>query len=481
MAFMKYFPYIFSVLAVMASTYRSHAQRVVVSESMSINDYEAYQILGKFGNKTAIYVDDGEEQNIVSYDENMQLIATNKINLEGKENPYIYNVARQDSSFVVIYGGRDKTGFNMFASRYSVSARKMKTDTIYFENEDIKMKFPQSRTTENGRFTVLYSIVEKNLLSTYVYDNEALQLHWSGGVTIEGYNLYDDLAAVTPTRDGSICVSVIKEKTRRQDAEGAVMLISQSQIVGYTSLFFGDNMPKIVDIVYNPYTDALILGGQYLNDEERKTYGYLHTAIKLDDMPEVGVIRYRVFDTTFLREVYGNQLKDKKEFEFFMIRNIVPRYDGGCLLIFEEHREVKRRNGSNLGALQSRGVFMDHYDHDIIVISLFDDGKEHWKQALHKRQYATDEMYLYSSFFVFRTPSRIKFIFNDEISKSSTVSEYVLDPLGHKERHSLLNTEYQHIRLRFMEGMQIGTYQMIIPSITRNKINFVLIDYKKQV
>lgn len=469
------------ILAFICCRNVSHAQRVVVSEEISINEYEAYQILGKFEDRIAIYFDDGKEQNIVSYDDNMQLLSTNKVNLEGKKNPFIYNVARQDSSFVVIYGGRDKTGFNMFASRYSVSAKKIKTDTIYFENEDIKMKFPQSRTTEDGRFTVLYSIIEKNLLSTYVYDNEKLKLHWTGGVTIEGYNLYDDLAAVTPTRDGSICVTVIKEKTRRQDAEGAVLLIAQSEIVGYTSLFFGDNTPKIVDLVYNPYTDALILGGQYLNDVDRKTYGYLHTSIKLKDMPEVGVIRYRVFDSAFLREVYGNQLNDKKEFEFFTIRNIVPRYDGGCLLIFEEHREVKRRNGSNLGALQSRGVFMDHYDHDIVVISLFDDGKEHWKQALHKRQYATDEMYLYSSFFVFRTPSRIKFIFNDEISKSSTVSEYVLDPLGHKERHSLLNTEYQHIRLRFMEGMQIGTYQMIVPSITRNRINFVLIDYKKQV
>jgi len=84
---------------------------------------------------------------------------------------------------------------------------------------------------------------------------------------------------------------------------------------------------------------------------------------------------------------------------------------------------------------------------------------------------------VYSSFFIFKTPSRIRLLYNDEIKNSNTVSEYLIDPMGNFERRSVLSTEYQNLKLRFKDAIQTGTSSLIIPSEKSSKINLVRIDY----
>jgi hypothetical protein len=111
------------------------------------------------------------------------------------------------------------------------------------------------------------------------------------------------------------------------------------------------------------------------------------------------------------------------------------------------------------------------------LIATFPDGKEHWKKILFKKQFSQDDNAIYSSYFLFKTPSRVKLLYNDEIKNNNTVSEYVFDPAGNAERRSVLSTEYQNLKLRFRDAIQTGPSTLIVPSEKSWKINMVKIEY----
>jgi len=84
---------------------------------------------------------------------------------------------------------------------------------------------------------------------------------------------------------------------------------------------------------------------------------------------------------------------------------------------------------------------------------------------------------VFSSYFLFKTPSRLRIIYNDEIKRNNTVSEYVMDPLGNFERNSLLSTEYQKLKLRFRDAVQTSSNTLLVPSERNFKLSLVKIEY----
>ena len=84
---------------------------------------------------------------------------------------------------------------------------------------------------------------------------------------------------------------------------------------------------------------------------------------------------------------------------------------------------------------------------------------------------------MYSSYFLFKTPSSLRFLFNDEVKYENTVSEYVLKGNGQAERNSLLSTENLKLRLRFRDAIQVDANELIIPSERRNRLRLVRLNY----
>ena len=80
----------------------------------------------------------------------------------------------------------------------------------------------------------------------------------------------------------------------------------------------------------------------------------------------------------------------------------------------------------------------------------------------------------FASFFALKTSDRLHFLFNDEIRFENTCSEYLIDPLGHFDRNSLLNTADQGLRLRFRDGLQISAGEVLVPSEFKGKLRLVL-------
>ena len=120
---------------------------------------------------------------------------------------------------------------------------------------------------------------------------------------------------------------------------------------------------------------------------------------------------------------------------------------------------------------------MDYFFEDVVAISVHPDGQEHWRRVLFKKQFSQDDAAIFSSYFLMKTPSRLKLVFNDEIKNNNTVSEYILDPLGRFNRNSLLSTDYQNLKIRFADAIQISSNEFLAPSEKNRKLSLVKITY----
>jgi len=155
--------------------------------------------------------------------------------------------------------------------------------------------------------------------------------------------------------------------------------------------------------------------------------------------------------------------------ENFLISDVIWKNDGTPILVMEVSYDAYRRPGgvfsytsetSRRGQATNTGSWSDHYRDDLLLISLDREGA-------------------FSSFYPFLTPSRLRIIYNDEIKTNSTVSEYILDGSGNYKRSSVLSTEYQELRLRFLDAEQISSTELLVPSQNSFNVNLVKIDFSK--
>ena len=186
------------------------------------------------------------------------------------------------------------------------------------------------------------------------------------------------------------------------------------------------------------------------------------------------------FDESLLTEVNGRNVDVTRGLSDFTVQRVALRQDGGAVVIAELVKEYSRR--SSLPMQRENGAFMrdgwvDYYFEDMILFAINPDGTEHWKEVLRKRQYSQDDDAIYSSFFLFKTPERLRFLFNDEIKQENTVGGYEVTGTGYIERKTVFNTDYQKLKLRFRDGIQVSNNECIVPSERNNRLNLVRIVY----
>jgi hypothetical protein len=156
------------------------------------------------------------------------------------------------------------------------------------------------------------------------------------------------------------------------------------------------------------------------------------------------VVHLLPFDESLLAEVHGRDVAVARGLSDFNVRQVALRQDGGGVIIAELNKEFSRRSSLPIrrdNGTFSRGGWVDYYYEDLILFAVHPDGSAHWKQVLRKRQYSQDDDAIYSSFMLFKTPSRLRFLFNDEIKQENTVGGYEVTGNGYIERKTVFNTD----------------------------------------
>jgi len=463
-------------------------QKVTVADEINIRNYYAYDMMGNVGGNTLLYLDKGLEHYVNIYDSELKYKRNKELRFE-KRKVRVHYLVPKDSTFNVVYSYKERDTIFYRVNEYDHNA--VFKDSVTLEKE-LSISIPKNYrhyTSEDKSKTVLFAQDKGRLLYMRVIDNIKNEILWAADVELKKIDTEDDFRKVVVTNEGIVIYLFEQNNSRysREDHWMTVLGLYQGSIILQSKIDMKDRVSCDSELSFNNVTGNVVVAGlsSEKSREDAKEYFFVNKHISAYDLIEVPVIKEIGLD--FVREVYGRKKNKEKALKDFQVHSIMNRKDGGFLLITEMDREYQRRttfNSVNRGrSLRNNNSssplrgWTDYYNEDIVMFSVHPDGKEHWREVLFKKQFSQDDGGIFSSFYLFKTPSRIKIIYNDEIKNNNTVSEYVLNPLGQYERNSLLSTEYQDLRLRFSAAIQLNNHQLLIPSEKSYNLRLVKIDY----
>jgi len=464
-----------------------YGQEVTVSPEISLRNLQSYDVIGRVNETILLYKHAGNRQDVLLYDSDLVLQSERQITLDDKR-PDVYEVVNLDTLFGIIYGFREDDNHIIRMDLMNERAEKVDSITLAsYEKEYRGLNF-QSILSEDESVIALYNIIEDERLRLIVYDFDLDTMVQNENYVFSDIDLYNDVVNFDVSNAGEFFMLTEHNNTRSKK--------ENHQAVVYQYSPFANLVKQIIIPITNVVTGDLKFSvdnqnGQIgivgLYDEKRYTEseGYFWVAGKPHEFQNKAIY-FNKFEKDIFFEVYGD--KDEKRLENYGISNVIWKADGTPILVFEMMLDISRRSGggpvgrqsalaNNFGS-QSSG-WSDHYREDLVLISLDKTGEPDWHRVFYKKQFSQNDGGIFSSYFPFMTPSRMRLIYNDEIKSNSTVSEYILDARGNYKRTSVLSTEYQNLKLRFADAEQISSTELIVPSQKSYELNLVKIDFGK--
>lgn len=445
--------------------------------------------MGRIEDRILFFKEKGQERSVLLYDNDLVYQSERQINLDEKRC-FLYEVSNLDTAFAISYGyryeGEDIIKLDIF------DQGAVRTDSVVITRREKKFKGLnfESISSEDESVLALYSIDDKNKIRVITIDLHKKELINDQDYVFANSNLFDDVYDLKIDNEGFfyMLTQVNNFKNSKKNHTASLFVFSKAQnAVEEIVIPLQDIVCQDLFLSINNQQKLIGIAGLYDEKRQDESTGYFWLA---GDRSTLSAASFELtpFANELYFELYGN--KHRGRMENFKVSEVIWKQDASALIAFEVAYDVNRRSGNGLGfalntpagspnSLGGNGAWSDHYRDDLVLISLDKDVQEEWYQVFYKKQFSQNDNGIFSSFFPFLTPSRLRLIYNDEIKSNSTVSEYILDGNGNYKRSSVLSTEYQDLKLRFADARQISSSELIVPSQKSFTVNIVKIDFLK--
>lgn len=455
------------------------SQEVTVSKEIFLKNDYAYDILGKVEDQFLLFRDKVYNFSVHAYDENLQQKWDREIDFE-KKRVNVIGIVPTDSVFNVFYYFRDR-------GQHVVKMQRMNSDLILkdsvrlLEYKDFIAPKYDLIYSENREKVLMYDFNRDNEIAMVAFDLKTLEVLWDKKVIFDKGFLRRDFRDILLSDSGNMKLIIERDNSRFGRKKHKFRIIDYNYISDQVSTLElpVEFLTYDVEFKIDNRNQNLVGVGLYTDKNLIKAEGFYFIKVALNDMTN-HQLSQTPFDEETVAEIYGaGSKKKKKGINDISVQKIILRQDGGVLAITELNKVFYRRPSyaSPLDRGVGAGNWADYYFEDILAVSMHNDGAMHWKKVLHKKQYSQDDDAIYSSFFVMQNPSRLRLIFNDEIRNENTVSEYIIQGNGLSKRNSVMSTDYQRLKLRFQEAIQVASNQIIVPSERNSRLNLVKITY----
>lgn len=463
------------------------AQIITVSDDLSVRSDLGFDILGEMKGNLLLFRDRTARFEVQAFNDKMRATWTKELLLD-KRRPQIVDVIADKESFCVFYHFKRKGNTILKAHKYDPAANLI--DSVVVKDFGSVFYTPDLQTlaSDDKSKIVFFEVENQSDVKALSFDIKKMKLIWEEEYKSNESSWNRDFREILTDNSGNFYLIFERDNRKTQlekhrfeiyQLNGGPIIsktIPMTEFVRYDIRFEYDNLNK-----------KLVAGGLYSEESSAWARGSFYTNFELQS-PEEPIFHYHPFSDEFvfnLMEESEKGMKNKKNKGIMetSIQEIVMRRDGGILIIGEQNRHLDRGYGNARGSVGTANssyggrYITDYFYDDLFVISYHPTGEEHWKKVLHKKQYSQDDDAVYSSYFLAKTASSLRLLFNDEIQYENTVSEYILKGNGDFLRNSVMSTENQRLRLRFKDALQISADVVIVPSEARNRLKLVRVKY----
>ena len=465
------------------------AQTIETSDETFVGNAEGYGIIGKYNDRVLFFILDHAVVKTRAYDSKMRKLWERELEPDRKNSAVVLEVVGSRQDFNVVYQFRRKNHNYIKIHKYDGQAKLLDSTTVYDWGKNTFPPLLKSQLSEDKKAILIYEIEDNRRINAIAVSLDSLRPIWQHSFDErEWYDeehehfkqiVFNNRTELYIIREEDNRPSVLERhhfKVKKYTPEGdeTTFALPLSEAVTFDVKFSFDNANQ-----------KLVAAGLYNPKSFARAEGYFFFALPpqyADGMTFLKILQ--PFDNEFVASVIGKKASDVKNRGLvdLKVQEIVHRRDGGILAIVEQVRIVERRSSSVSSRYLPRGSDIglsatDYYYDNVLAISLAVDGTTHWKSVFYKKQMSQDDDARYASYFLVKTPAALRFLFNEEIERATTVSEYVLNGSGASERHAILNTEGQALYLRFRDALQVGANEIIVPSDDHRRVKLLRIQY----
>lgn len=267
--------------------------------------------------------------------------------------------------------------------------------------------------------------------------------------------------------------------TSRGSIEDASLLIFDASSEEYSNIslmkrkeYYSDMIFKIDNVHQKIHVATLYKSGNSGNVE-----GTVMLQIDLNSGALSGQLKNE-FPEKFLKTFQEKNWK--RSFNNAHLLQLIPKQDGGVILITEEQlfSVQNQYSGGYMGyysfyhSPMSMGSTREYTFGDIAVMNYDVDGTLLWSEFIRKKQYSQEDEGVFSSFSFLNTGGSLVMMFNNFGSKDKSVSVAAVDIMG-KLQMTRIN-QFVLSNDWYMRGAkQVANRSIIVPTLGRNELNFV--------
>lgn len=461
---------------------QSIAQDVQMSKSFAMRTDHEYEIIGKVDGKILLYRNETSQFTIQAFNEDLKTSKETKLEL-GRSYLKFIGVTSTSKDFTILFSHRVKGDTYVKAHKYDSKVKLLDSTTIRIYERRAFAPVFQMVKSQNRQIGLMYNVDREKNIETLVFDTQNMKLLWEYNYEPNDFYYRRDFVDFLVGNDGSGHLILKKDNDRVKKAQNRFEFYSYNAGDATETKYmisFKDTLWYDVYFDYDNLNNRIVAGGFYANDFMTKTLGYFYLNINPKN-DEDYTLTFHEFDSEFIHDVLGKHKKTNKDgFAEVDIQEIVLRSDGGILLIAERNRQYVRQSATMATTSAGRNQFgnqIDYYFNDLLVFSIHPTGELHWQDILHKKQYSQDDNARYSSYFLLKTRSNLRFLYNDEIKQENSVNEYIVTGVGEPDRKNIMNTAGAELMLVMKNALQISADEVIIPSERRRQLKLVKLTY----
>jgi ribosomal protein L18 len=159
------------------------------------------------------------------------------------------------------------------------------------------------------------------------------------------------------------------------------------------------------------------------------------------------------------------------------IRKIIPRTDGGVVLVLEKFYETRQSYTYYAnGFPQTASRITYNYD-EIIVLSKNGEGKTTFNEFIKKSQTSMNDGGYYSSFVLLNAQDKLAFVYNANTNDEGDIMITTLNPLGTMETKILIKALSYYVQLMPAESKQISSNSSIICTLKDRRFTLMKLTY----
>jgi hypothetical protein len=453
-------------------------QVVMVSDEIGMSRDANYDLMGLYEGRVLLSKETSSDVTLYGFDQKMALTMEKNLTLGGKKNT-IVGVIPGKQTIDVYFIRPLKERLSLHLIRFDGQGNPK--DSFLIKEMPWIGIFPEFKITmsDNRNLSALHALNKEDQLMVFFIDLVDLELVAEHVYSVASLDFRGRFRHVMLSNLGELFIVLDNKSGFQRKEEYELTLILSGIDVAQPVLFplrLGTIPLAKPHFRLDESNRRLVFAAPYTDRSGTETLGLAFTTF------EVGSGMWEPFKTIGLdpgllpTNRSGRKSRSEGIGDLFFEKMLV-RQDGGIVAILEERREYERSLYQGRRDFYGMRFAIDYYYDDMYAIAVSPQGESHWQKRLPKKQYSFDDDALFSSFFIFETPSALRIVYNDEIKNENTVSEYVLTGGGLSERRNVLNTNRQDLRLQISQSLQVSSNEFVVPSVRRNRLKLVRIAY----